>query len=381
MDNNIEITEDDICLSTIKYLEERKERIDNGLINTVPSPFLRFSNDFIGFEPSTYYVVTSYTKGGKSQFVSFLLFESLLYCYYNEKNTQVSLKVLYFPLEETPTRITIRMYSWLLNRLFGIRVSPSVLRSVSKEHPLTEEVLEKLKDPVFQDIAHYIMDHIVFSAERNPTGIWKFCKKYAESHGKTLMKKSGFKVDGVEKEVKDKYVPDNPNEYVMVLIDTINLIDSEKDASRLMMTKKQAIDKMSEYLAMDLRNFYGYSPIVIQQQNVENESIDSVKMGRTRPSIAGLGDSKYTGRDCNIALGIFSPFKFGLDTYLADSTGIQYDIRKLKDNFRTLEVLINRDGSTGGIIGLYFDGATTTWKELPLPSDREKINAVYKSLM
>lgn len=381
MDNNIEITEDDICLSTIKYLEERKERIDNGLINTVPSPFLRFSNDFIGFEPSTYYVVTSYTKGGKSQFVSFLLFESLLYCYYNEKNTQVSLKVLYFPLEETPTRITIRMYSWLLNRLFGIRVSPSVLRSVSKEHPLTEEVLEKLKDPVFQDIAHYIMDHIVFSAERNPTGIWKFCKKYAESHGKTLMKKSGFKVDGVEKEVKDKYVPDNPNEYVMVLIDTINLIDSEKDASRLMMTKKQAIDKMSEYLAMDLRNFYGYSPIVIQQQNVENESIDSVKMGRTRPSIAGLGDSKYTGRDCNIALGIFSPFKFGLDTYLPDSTGIQYDIRKLRDNFRTLEVLINRDGGTGGIIGLYFDGATTTWKELPLPSDREKINAVYKSLM
>ena len=46
---------------------------------------------------------------------------------------------------------------------------------------------------------------------------------------------------------------------------------------------------------------------------------------------------------CNVALGIFSPFKFGLDTYLPDEHGVGYDIKKLKDHFRTLEVLINRD--------------------------------------
>lgn len=370
MANNNEIN---LCDDVIKYLEERKERIDKGSINAIPSPFIRFKEDFVGLEPSTYYLVSSYTKGGKSQFVTFLLLESLYYCYLNEQKTGVSMKVLYFPLEETPQRIVTRIYSWLLNKLYGIRVSPKVLRSVDKA--LDNDTLNKIKSEEFQIIAKYLVDHIEFSNEKNPTGIWKFCKKYAETHGTVVKKKAEYTIDGIEVEIKDKYIPNNPNEFVFILIDTINLIDSERG-----FTKKAAVDKLSEYLAMDLRNFYGYSPIVIQQQSVENESIDSVKMGRTRPSIAGLGDSRYTGRDCNIALGIFSPYKFGLDTYLKDGNGVSYDIKKLKDHFRTLEVIINRDGETGGIIGLFFDGATTHWRELPMPSDRENIEKVYNYL-
>lgn len=80
---------------------------------------------------------------------------------------------------------------------------------------------------------------------------------------------------------------------------------------------------------------------------------------------------------CNIALGIFSPFKFGLDTYLTNDKGIGYDIKIFKDHFRTLEVLINRDGEVGGIIGLFFDGATCTWSELPRPDNVEEIGKVY----
>lgn len=171
----------------------------------------------------------------------------------------------------------------------------------------------------------------------------------------------------------DYYEPDNPNEYVFPLIDTINLVESERGY-----TKKQTIDKLSEYLAMYLRNRYNMSPIVIQQQSVENENIENVKMNRTRPSIAGLGDSKYSARDGNIIIGIFSPFKFNLDTYLTDEHGIGYDIRKLRDHFRTMEVLANRDGELGGIVGLFFDGATCTWAEMPRPSDTSAMNSVYQ---
>ena len=45
------------------YLEERRERILNGQVNSIPSPFPRFTEDFIGIEQSTYYTVTSFTKG------------------------------------------------------------------------------------------------------------------------------------------------------------------------------------------------------------------------------------------------------------------------------------------------------------------------------
>ena len=78
----------------------------------------------------------------------------------------------------------------------------------------------------------------------------------------------------------------------LIVIDTINLIDTERG-----MSLKQSIDKMSEYLAKYLRNRYNYSPVVIQQQAMEGENNDAIKLGRYRPTIATAGDSKYTSRD------------------------------------------------------------------------------------
>lgn len=48
---------------TLELLKKRRERILNGQLNCIPSPFKRFSNDFIGIEQSCYYTVTSFTKG------------------------------------------------------------------------------------------------------------------------------------------------------------------------------------------------------------------------------------------------------------------------------------------------------------------------------
>lgn len=47
----------------ITGLEERRKRLLNGQLNRIPSPFERFSNDFIGIEQSCYYTITSFTKG------------------------------------------------------------------------------------------------------------------------------------------------------------------------------------------------------------------------------------------------------------------------------------------------------------------------------
>lgn len=47
----------------INNLYERRERVLKGLVNSIPSPFARFSEDFVGIEQSCYYAVTSFTKG------------------------------------------------------------------------------------------------------------------------------------------------------------------------------------------------------------------------------------------------------------------------------------------------------------------------------
>lgn len=57
-----------------------------------------------------------------------------------------------------------------------------------------------------------------------------------------------------------------------------------------------------------------------------------------------------------------------------------YDIKKFKDNIRFLEVIVNRDGEMGGILPLFFDGATCTFKELPLPNDGTTLDKWYAYL-
>ena len=86
---------------TLEDIKIRREKVLSGNVNSIPSPFKRFSNDFIGIEQSTYYTITSFTKGGKSQFTSFVfIYNTLLYAYYSKADIKVT--ILYFALEETP---------------------------------------------------------------------------------------------------------------------------------------------------------------------------------------------------------------------------------------------------------------------------------------
>ena len=316
------------------------------------------------------YCITSFTKGGKSQFCSYaFIYQSVVYAYFAKE--QVDFKILYFPLEETKERIMQRFMSWLLYRKSKgtIRVSPKELRSTT--YALDEKIIDRLRQFDIQDILNYFEEHVIFPTESpNPTGIYKYCKQYAEEHSTVHKKTVKIKDElGVPQytEVFESYEQDNPNEYRIVIIDTINLIDTERG-----MTLKQSIDKLSEYCAKYLRNRYHYSIVAIQQQAFESEGNEAFKLGRVRPSVAGLGDSKYVSRDADIVLGLFSPFRFGITEYCG------YDISILKDHIRFLEVIVNRNGEMGGLLPLWFDGAVCDFRELPLPEDKANIDAIYK---
>ena len=354
---------------TMQEVEGRRQRIIDGGVNCIPSPFKRFQDDFCGIEQACYYIITSFSKGGKSQLTSFMfIFQAVIYAYFAKE--QVDFKIIYFPLEETKERIMQRFMSWLLFKKShkATRVSPKELRSTTQA--LDESIIDRLRQFDMQDILKYFEGHVIFPTEAsNPTGIYKYCKQYAEEHG-TVHKRTITIKDELgqpqDVEVFDSYEQDNPNEYRMIIIDTVNLIDTERG-----MTLKQSIDKLSEYCAKYLRNRYHYSPIVIQQQAFESEGNDSFKLGRVRPSVAGLGDSKYVSRDCDIVLGLFSPFRFGITEYFG------YDVTILKDNLRFLEVIVNRNGEMGGILPLWFDGAVCDFKELPKADDKTAMTAIY----
>lgn len=352
----------------IENLKERRERVLKGDINCIPFTFNRFSNDLPGIERGKYYLVSGNTKAGKTQITNYMfLYTPLLYAYKNPDKVRV--KIFYFPLEETPEAITLRFMSYLLFTLSGKRVAPIDLKSTNSNKVLPEEILELLNSEEYQSILKFYEDNVIFLNERNPTGIWKTMVKYAESTG-TIHKKTvniTNKETGLveQREVFDYYEPNDSNEYVICLTDHVSLLENERGFDL-----RQTIIKFSEYM-MIIRNKYHYIPVVVQQQSTETSNLEAFKNNKIRPTMAGLSDCKYTGKDCTVMLGITSPYTHELPEYLG------YDITKLRGNARFLEIVLNREGESNGIVGLYFDGATNYFSELPLPKDSEEIRKVY----
>ena len=67
-------------------------------------------------------------------------------------------------------------------------------------------------------------------------------------------------------------------------------------------------------------------------------------------------------------LGLYSPFKYGLREYEG------YDVTKFKNNIRFMQVIEDRDNGAGGqICPLFFDGAVSTFTELPLPNNKSEL--------
>lgn len=347
----------------LKNAKERREKILSGKVNCIPSPFKTFRYDFPGVELGTYYLVSGGAKSSKSKITNFLfLFNSILYAYHHPE--LVRLKVFYALLEEKAENITGKFICYLLYILSDkkIRIDIKTFKSVDEDRILSPEILELLGTLEYQSILKFFEEHVVFIPDRNPTGVYHTLEKYAEANG-TIHRK---KVEGYEKEIFDYYEPNDPDEYVLCIIDHISLISCERS-----MDLRNSIKKLSEYLKI-VRNKYNYIPVVVQQQNSESLSLEAFKANKIRPTQKGLADSQDPGKDCDVMLGITSPFSWELKEYL------KYDITKLRGYCKFLEIVLGRDGESNAILGMYFDGATGYYAPLPKYDNIPELNKVYQ---
>lgn len=354
----------------LEDLIKRRDNVLNGNINCIPSPFSRFRNDFIGIMQGCYYLISGSAKSGKTKLTNELfVYSPLLYAYNNRDKVRV--KIFYYPLEETKEEIITRYMSYLIYTLSNnqIRVSPTDLRSTNENKILSDNVLEILKSEECNNLLDWFEENVIFGTAQNPTGIWHDMLNYAKLNG-TVHYKNIETVDKTTGEVLtiktfDYYESVDPNEYVIIIVDHVSLIGLERG-----MTTRETVNKLSEYMVI-LRNKYNYIPVIVQQQNLETIGLEAFKANKIKPTLAGLGDSKYTARDCSMFLGLTNPYAYEIPKYAG------YDITKLKDNFRLLEVVLSRIGPSNGAIGLYFDGATGYINELPSPEDNENLERVY----
>nr|DAG83947.1 MAG TPA: Helicase ATPase REPLICATION [Caudoviricetes sp.] len=356
--------------AAIDFIKERRQRILEGKINCIPSPFKRYSTWFPGIEKARYIIISASQKVGKSKLADFLCIYSPLF-YNMEHEDQLKFRVLYFTLEMSKEEKYYDFLCHLLFKLDKIRIGTVDLKSTNKDKPLPKEILDKIESEKYQKYIRKFKECVTFIDDiKNPTGINKFCREYALNNG-TLYKKTIHTKDenGVpqEREIVDRFEWNDPDCYYMILMDNYSNIMAESN-----LDKRGTIEKMSKYF-ITLRDQLKYSIIAIQHQAQDKEGIESIKLNRLYPTSDGLADCKTTVRDIDMLIGLYSPFKYGLKEHE------KYDITKFQNNIRFMQILEDRNNGGGGqVCPLYFDGAVSEFYELPLPDNKREVDKVLE---
>lgn len=349
----------------------RRERILEGKYNCLPFPFERFRKIYPGFEQGKYICITANQKIGKSKLADFLfVYEPL---FYTMEHPELKVKVLYFSLEMAAKEKYNEFLCHLLFRLDKIHIDTRRLRSV--DNPCDPHIFELLESERYQKYIQAYEDMVIFNdTDKNPTGINKKCRDYALQHGhmnyQTVQIPNEITGELEDKKIVDPikpYTQDDEDEYRIIILDNAANLSVEKGCK----DQRETIEKMSKY-NITLRKQLNYIVVLIQHQAQSQEGIENIKLDRMYPTADGMGDCKTVVRDLNCLIGLYSPFKFNKKEHR------NYDITKFQNYIRFMNVIDDRDyGANGYICPLFFDGATSSFKELPLSTDTAHLNICY----
>lgn len=318
---------DDLNDEIQKGREGNNEGLNNG--------FDRLNNYLCGVQKEIY-TVAGPTGCGKSNFVlDAFVYKPIIF------NTKKRFKILYFSLELSRSVILTKIAGHRMFDKFQDVVTYKDLLSRGKDNRLKDNLYERWKsDRKFYD---HITDRIIINDNRlSPESLYRTLKTYAEANGRFEEKEYG-RLD---------YIPKDPDLQTIIIIDHIGLV-SHKGAL------KNAIDDISKYLVW-FRNHCGYTSVIVQQVNRDHTSGVRRQTGyHDQLQLSDLKDSGGTSEASEVVLALFSPNRERLNNHLG------YDIGRLGDRYRCLQILKNRFGESDKALGLSFHGEIGRFSELP----------------
>lgn len=361
----------------LEEIEENKTRRERGEIVNIPFPFPRFSAYVPGIQKGRYIGVTANQKVGKTKLADYIFLYST-FKFWQQNRDKIKLKIFYFTLEmskEEKIKEAISHFLYVHSK-GKIHKSPDEINSQYQGYILDNMTLDEIRGmksafEEFESVVEFI-DTI-----KNPFGIYKHVRSYAEANGKYVYKTIETVDENGNKEsfkVEDYYVPNHPNEYVIIITDHVSLLQNENGGN----DPKATMDKFSKEYCLKMRDRWKYIPVNVQQQAQAQEGVENKKANKLQPSVDGLGESKIIGRDYDLLLGLFSPYRHKIESYNG------YDIfdpmtgKGLQEMYRELSVIANRRGQMVST-DLYFDGAVNYFKELPNPGSRD-LGELYKKI-
>lgn len=359
-------------------IKQIKSDKDSGKIFCIPfENYPKLSKSVPGVVPGMIQMVTAGSGVGKTQVTKALYVREPLE--YALKHN-IKLKIFYFALEESEQEFIDTMICNFISSRCGVRMDLLTLQGYRKRS-LDQAMLE-LIDSHIDDIEDLLTNVEIIDSVYNPTGIYKYCRDYADKNGKHVYEMRDFiknKVDDkgnpytVTEKVKvySHYVPNDPNSMTIVIVDHMSLLTPEKfkDTGNMMSLHQTMAHWSTNYALKQVTKHWNWAVVNVIQQEQSGEKEQFTNKGesivkKTEPSLAGFANNKEIQRDAKVIIGVYSPDRYGFEDYHG------YSVKRFRDAFRGFKILKNRFGPPNKYHHFLFDGATNRFKELPVASEK-----------
>lgn len=351
-----------INLTLTQKILKNHEDFVQGKINYLPFKKLgKFTDYFPGFMRGEVTGLTGTPASSKTSLLKhWVVHQGIEWAIKEKKNYHV----IYIGLEESAQQFQYSMLSYQGYVKHGLQYNikdfESIGRTIDKKDiPLLEDTEKRV-----EKMLPYISYH---TNVYNSYGIWKIVRDFAQKRGTFYLK--DVPVTSFDKDSSwDHYVPNDPDEFVVVVIDHLLLIrhqQNEKDQA-------EAIWNTVEFQRSYSVNKLNYSVVCIHHQNADSENQDSRKEGSILPTENGLAVNKQVARSYFNLLGVANPNK-------ANQGSVTQNIRLwdghnlgvFKNYIRTLNILKSRFGETNVHDSVFFGGRTGWFDTIPTPGSPE----------
>jgi hypothetical protein len=334
----------DEVLNEIVVKKDRKER---GMFNGIPFPFVKYQEFYPSIDKGHYLQILGATGQGKSKFKRFLMYKMIDFA----MGSNYPLKILDFSLEDYRTEVYKQIMIHYLHEKYQVDLSKRYLNSV--DHPLNDKYIELIKNEekfwkTFEDYVWIIND------ATSPNEIEKTCLKVHERYGKT--------------------------HHIVALIDNYANITRDSEDS----DEWSAVKRLSRnIIRLNLCKTKKMSVIAVLQQDFDSDRFAFRNAGKgsilqLEPNLSSVGDNKVITRDAFVVFALFNPVKYDIESY-PNHDG--YNIKILKDKFRSLLMLKSNLSEIAPRLGLLFDGKYEIFSTLPFTTDKEALDKIYRDVI
>lgn len=323
----------------------------SGRILSIPTSLPKVNQFVYGTQQGKIYLYGAETGVGKTTFIRDKHMHEV-YEYYKAIADDTKLDVVFvdFSLEITAE---LNMAAAMIRKIFkdtGVVISiDDFFGWDSTRQKLSDDKLSLIKanKEYFEEFQKkmYVIDDEVTPTMFHDV-LMQIAKKYGtfEKEGRFISECSGYKLH-------------NPNMYIIVLYDTLNLTELEPTHD----TIKSGIDRVSR-VAVYFRNRCGFTFAESMQFNAEISAVDRNRYGIKTPLLRDFEDSKRPTKDANVVFGLYDPMRHMRED---EKLFCGYDITVLRSWFRSLHLLKHRNGKSNKFIPLKFDGEVGVFTQLP----------------